>query len=118
MSGRKTDMFSFCRMFNSTGNYMRQFSCDPFHYRFAYVDSKKLWSYEIFKECGLDVHIRKTAPLSRSDELVMVFCSVKNKDQVTFIKCMRELKRQMILIADEDYVKACDKIKKRCIIST
>ena len=111
-------MFSFCRMFNSTGNYMRQFSCDPFHYRFAYVDSKKLWSYEIFEDNSLKVHIRRISPLSRDNELVMVFCRVKNKDQLAFIRCMRELKRQMILMADERYVSACDSIKKKCLFKT
>ena len=105
-------------MFNSTGNYMRQFSCDPFHYRFAYIDSPKLWSYEIFEEKGLKVRTRKVSPLSRNKDLVMVFCTVNNKDQLDFIACMRELKRQMILLADEEYIQSCESLKKRCIMKS
>lgn len=109
-------MFKLCRIFNTSGNYMRMFSYDPFHYHFAYVDDVKLWSKEIFNENGTHVKIRRTKNLKSSNDLKMVFASVKITEQLDFIRAMRELKTQMILAGSKDYLDVCDNFRQKCIM--
>ena len=111
-------MFKLCRIFNTSGNYMRMFSYDPFHYHFAYLDDVKLWSKEIFNENGTCVKIRRTKNLRSNKDLKMVFASVKTADQLKFIRCMRELKTQMILAGSKDYLDICNDFKQKCIMRT
>ncbi len=109
-------MFKICRIFNTSGNYMRMFSYDPFHYHFAYVDDAKLWSKEIFDENKSHVRIRRTKKLRSTNELLMVFVSVKTTEQLDFIRAMRELKTQMILAGSKDYLAICDNFRQKCIM--
>ena len=109
-------MFKLCRIFNTSGNYMRMFSYDPFHYHFAYVDDVKLWSREIFNENGTPVKIRRIKKLKSNNDLKIVFASVKITEQLDFIRAMRELKTQMILAGSKDYLDVCDNFRKKCIM--
>ena len=93
----------------SNTNYIKIRSLNPFVSKFMFIDTDSYLADNVFINAKLHVSF-KDEMARDNDKYRIIFCNVKRSQSETFVKCMEELKKKMILLGNHDYNDVCEEI--------
>lgn len=96
---------------NSECNYIKLHNPIPWRETYIYLDLPRYQADKIFVKNKIKVNF-KSEFIRPNDKYLIVVCTFAKKDHDKFIEAMEELKRNMLLMSNTDYLDGCAEVQR------